>query len=84
MEDITQIFTADPTPQPNTDFPFLDRWSEMMIQGRIVISGYIFNHAKYPEGMKISTSSIEGYTAADNGDIIALTKNSKYRLGKRL
>lgn len=84
MEDITQLFAAESPAKDEANMPFLDQWSEMVINGRVVISGLISNHPRYPEGMKISTSSIEGYTTDDRGNIVAMTKNSRYRLGERV
>ncbi len=84
MEDITQLMVADAPVRDETQLPFLDQWSEIVMNGRDVISGIISSHPRYPTGMKISTSTIEGYTTDNQGNIIAMTKNSRYRLGERI
>ena len=84
MEDITQLMVADAPIRDETQLPFLDQWSEIVMNGRVVISGIISSHPRYPTGMKISTSTIEGYTTDNQGNIIAMTKNSRYRLGERV
>jgi hypothetical protein len=64
--------------------PKLDLWVEMTVQGRTVISGVISNHDRYPDGMRILSSAVEGYVKNDDGLLFALTKNSKYELGERI
>jgi hypothetical protein len=85
MEDVTGFFNeAFATLVPKEDqIPALDLWIELYVSGRTVISGVISNHTRYPDGMRILTSSIQGYET-EAGITYAMTKNSKYQLGERL
>ncbi len=87
MDDMTDLFhqkiaQANPqsvTPQP----PRLDLWVELHVSGKTVISGVITGHPKHPDGMRILTSSIQGYDAEGNKRY-AVTQRSRYELGERL
>ncbi len=86
MEDITGFFTSNVSAMdtPEKGVPKLDLWIELRASGRAVISGVISRHPKYPDGMRILTSSLEGYTSDQDCKIYAMTKNSKYELGEKL
>ncbi len=64
--------------------PTLERWLEIQIAERVVICGVINNHVKYPDGMRILTSSVQGFTSDDEGRSYVLTQNSRYQLGTKL
>jgi hypothetical protein len=87
IEDITGIFTSEielPLHQIRDQISKLDLWIELTVHGRVVMSGVISNHHHYPDGMRILTSSVEGYSSDAEGNVYALTRNSKYLLGDRL
>lgn len=64
--------------------PKLDNWTELRVTDRVVISGVISHHPKHRNGMRILTSLVESYGYDPEGRIFALTKNSRYELGRRI
>jgi hypothetical protein len=87
LEDVTGIFNSEielSQHQGRSKISKLDQWIELTVQERVVMSGVISNHHHYPDGMRILTSSVEGYSSDAEGNVYALTKNSKYLLGDRL
>jgi hypothetical protein len=86
MTDVTGFFDQPLLPiEPDLlTVPKLDNWIELRVTNKVVISGVISRHPKYPTGMRILTSAIEGYASSAEGQVFAQTQNSKYELGERL
>lgn len=61
----------------------IERWVGFEKKGNIIIKGYIHNHPKYPQGVRINTSSIMSYFS-EKGRVYITTKNSIYELGQPL
>lgn len=86
MNDITGFFDQplQAAPADLHRVPKLDAWVELELSGRMVISGVISRHPKFPNGRRILTSTIEGYSSDDACRVYANTTNTKYELGERL
>ncbi len=86
MNDVSGLSNQplEPYPTDLLSIPKLDHWIELEVSGRMLISGVISRHPEYPTGMRILTSTIEGYTSDVDARVYTVTKNSKYELGERL
>lgn len=89
VDDITGFFldhSSEARKVTKFDFkgvPVIESWVGLRKNGRVIIKGRIHNHEKYPQGVKISTSSVTGYFS-EKGRVYVTTKNSIYELGNPL
>lgn len=89
VDDITGFFlnnSSESRKITKYDFkgvPVIESWVGINKQGKVIIKGRIHNHEKYPQGVKINTSSVTGYFS-ERGRVYVTTKNSIYELGKPL
>lgn len=84
VDDITDYYIehskATLTPDNSLGLPVIEVWDGVDAGDKVVISGRIHNHPKYPPGAKLRTSVIKGYIAKA-GRVYVTTKNSMYELG---
>ncbi len=87
VDDITVFFldnTSDSRKVTKYDFQnisVIESWVGLNKKGKVIIKGRIHNHEKYPQGVKINTSSVTGYFS-ERGRVYVTTKNSIYELGQ--
>ena len=82
--DVTNKPHAQQTMPGNVCTPKLEMWLELQISERVVICGVIYNHIKYPDGMRLLTSSVKDYKSDAEGRSYVLTHNSRYELGTKI
>lgn len=84
VDEITDYYIehskATLTPDNSLGLPVIEAWVGTDSGDKVIISGRIHNHPKYPLGAKLRTSMIQGYIAKA-GRVYVTTKNSMYELG---
>ncbi|HEY9828195.1 MAG TPA: hypothetical protein V6D19_22380 [Stenomitos sp.] len=85
-DDITTLWDAKfhLAPTPEEEIPRLEDWFAISQGERFIISGIVFGHPGIEDERRVSTSAVQHFQTTNDGITYAVTKNSKYRLGRQL